>query len=152
MIPTLKQRGLKKFSQNTSIAVVAASRLIFAVARDGVLPLSGWIGKVDSSGQPTNAVRVMYIFGAILLCTILPSAVAFTSLVSAGGVPTIAAYGLIALLRLTMTPKAFRSSHYYLGRIGPLFYFIAAVFQALIVAVSNQPNITCFTDTCPFVG
>jgi translation initiation factor 5B len=29
--------------QNTSIVVVAASRLIFAVARDGVLPLSWWI-------------------------------------------------------------------------------------------------------------
>jgi hypothetical protein len=63
--------------------------------------------------------------------------VAFTSLISAGGVPTIAAYGLIALLRLTMTPKAFRSSRYYLGKLGPPFYLIAAIFQALIFAVSS---------------
>ncbi|TFY77862.1 hypothetical protein EWM64_g6149 [Hericium alpestre] len=43
---------------NTSIAIVAASRLIFAVARDGVLPFSWWIGRVDEQGQPKNAVTV----------------------------------------------------------------------------------------------
>ncbi len=71
---------------NTSIAVVAASRLVFAVARDGVLPGSSWIGKVTADGRPKNAVTVMGVFGAVLLCTILPSNVAFTSLISAGGI------------------------------------------------------------------
>lgn len=124
---------------NTSIAIVAASRLVFAVARDGVLPLSGWIGKVDSQGQPKNAVTVMFVFGAAILCTILPSQVAFTSLVSAGGVPTIAAYGLIALLRLTMTPNHFRMSHFLLGRFAMPFYAAAALFNGLIFAVMISP-------------
>ncbi|KAG9055362.1 hypothetical protein FS842_002427 [Serendipita sp. 407] len=124
---------------NTSIAIVAASRLIYAVARDGVLPLSGWIGQVTPDGQPRNAVRVMYIFGAILLCTILPSNVAFTSLISAGGVPTIAAYGLIALLRLVLTPDAFKTSHYRLGKLGRPFYAIAVLFQGLVFAVDISP-------------
>jgi amino acid transporter len=71
---------------NTSIAIVAASRLIFAVARDGVLPGSSWIGRVTEDGRPKNAVTVMGVFGAVLLCTILPSNVAFTSLISAGAI------------------------------------------------------------------
>lgn len=71
---------------NASIATVAASRLVFAVARDGVLPFSSWVGTVTDDGRPKNAVTVMYCFGAVLLCTILPSNVAFTSLVSAGGI------------------------------------------------------------------
>lgn len=71
---------------NASIATVAASRLVFAVARDGVLPFSSWVGRVTDDGRPKNAVTVMYCFGAVLLCTILPSNVAFTSLVSAGGI------------------------------------------------------------------
>jgi translation initiation factor 5B len=108
---------------------------VFAVARDGVLPLSGWIGTVDSKGQPRNAVTVIYIFAAILLCTIIPSQVAFTSLVSAGAVPTIAAYGLIALLRLTMTPDRFQSSHFKLGKYAKPFYVCAALFNALVFAV-----------------
>ncbi len=123
--------------QNTSIAIVAASRLIFAVARDGVLPLSGWIGTVTQDGQPRNAVRVMLVFGAVLLCVILPSNVAFTSLISAGGVPTIAAYGLIGLLRLTMTPKGFRSSKYHLGKVAPLLYLVVVVYQGIVFAVCS---------------
>lgn len=124
-------------TQNTSVAIVAASRLIFGVARDGVLPMSEWIGKVDSTGQPKNAVTVMYIFGACILCTILPSQVSFTSLVSAGGVPTIAAYGLISLLRLTMTRGRFKSSYFYLGKFGVPFYACAAVFNAIVFSVRH---------------
>lgn len=118
------------------MGIVAASRLVFAVARDGVLPLSGWIGQVDGEGQPRNAVTVIFIFAATILCTILPSQVAFTSLVSASGVPTIAAYGLIALLRLFMTPDRFQSSQFGLGKYAKPFYICAAAFNALIFAVS----------------
>lgn len=76
---------------NTSIAILAASRLIYGIARDGILPGSSWLRKVDSNGQPRNAVLFIGGVSSILLCTILPSTVAFTSLVSAGAVPTIAA-------------------------------------------------------------
>jgi translation initiation factor 5B len=108
------------------------------VARDGVLPLSGWIGRVTPDGQPRNAVTVIFLFGAAILCTIIPSQVAFTSLVSASGVPTIAAYGLIALLRLTMTPGKFQSSHFKLGRFATPFYVAAVLFNALIFSVMFQ--------------
>lgn len=131
--------SLRYHFQNTSVAIVAASRLVFAVARDGVLPFSGWIGKVDANGQPKNAVTVIFVFGAAILCTILPSQVAFTSLVSAGGIPTIAAYGLIALLRLTMTPDEFQSSHFRLGGFAKPFYLCAGLFNALIFAVRHFP-------------
>jgi translation initiation factor 5B len=132
-------------AQNTSIAVVASSRLIFAVARDGVLPLSSWMGRVNGDGQPRNAVTVMFVFAAVLLFSILPSQVAFTSLISAGGVPTIAAYGLIALLRLTMTPHAFKTSHFYLGRWAKPMYVCAVLFNGLVFSVrSSLPPVSVF--------
>jgi len=124
---------------NTSIAAVAASRLIFAVARDGVLPGSKWIGQVTMDGQPRNAVTVMFVFGAALLCTILPSQVAFTSLVSAGGVPTIAAYALIPLLRLFMTPNSFKSTHFRLGKFRKVMYLAAGIFNLFVLAVMLSP-------------
>ncbi|KAH9950143.1 hypothetical protein B0H21DRAFT_889299 [Amylocystis lapponica] len=124
---------------NTSVAVVASSRLIFAVARDGVLPMSGWIGRIDSQRQPRNAVTIMFAFGAAILCTILPSQVAFTSLTSAGGIPTTAAYGLIALLRLTMTPNDFKGSHFYLGRFRKPFYVAAVIFNGVVFATQISP-------------
>ncbi|CAL1710066.1 unnamed protein product [Somion occarium] len=124
---------------STSVAIVAASRLVFAVARDGVLPLSWWIGQVDSARQPRNAVTVMYIFGALILCTILPSQVAFFSLVSAGGIPTTAAYGLIAFLRLTITPDDFKTSHFYLGKWRKPFYVATILFNGLVFACQISP-------------
>ncbi|KAF9518418.1 hypothetical protein BS47DRAFT_1371047 [Hydnum rufescens UP504] len=124
---------------NTSIAILAASRLIFAIARDGVLPGSHWVGQVTAQGQPQNAVTVMGVFGVLLLCTILPSSVAFTSLISAGGVPTVAAYGLIALLRLTQTPYDFKSSRFGLGKFKIPFYISAVLWNGFLVAVYVSP-------------
>ena len=93
-------------------------------------------------------MTVMFIFGACILCTILPSQVAFTSLISAGGIPTTAAYGLIALLRLTMTPNDFKTSHFYLGRWRKPFYLAAVLFNGLIFAVSffSCSLKSCLTD------
>lgn len=137
----------------TSVSIVAASRLLFAVARDGVLPLSSWISQVDNSKQPRNAVTVMYVFGACLLCTILPSQVAFTSLISAGGIPTTAAYGLIALLRLFMTPNDFKSSKFKLGRFAKPFYVAAVLFNGLIFSVQVSPFFFPVTaETFNFAG
>ncbi|KAJ9097597.1 hypothetical protein QFC21_004631 [Naganishia friedmannii] len=124
---------------NASIATVAASRLVFAVARDGVLPFSSWVGRVTDDGRPKNAVTVMYCFGAVLLCTILPSNVAFTSLVSAGGIPTLAAYALIALCRLCFTPNSFKSTRFGLGVFARPFYAIAFVWNAILFAVYASP-------------
>ena len=100
--------------------------------------MSKWIGQVDAERQPRNAVTVMFLFGAALLCTILPSQVAFYSLISAGGIPTTAAYGLIALLRLTMTPNDFKGSYFYLGKWRKPFYVCAVLFNALVFSVSVQ--------------
>lgn len=126
--------------------------MIFAIARDGVLPFSSWIGQVTDDGQPRHAVTVMFVFGAALLCTILPSQVAFTSLISAGGVPTIAAYGLIATLRLFMTPNHFKSSYFYLGGFAKPFYVAAALFNGLLFAVMISPFYYPVTsDTFNFV-
>ena len=105
------------------------------MARDGVLPLSGWISRVNSDGQPKNAVTVIYIFSAVVQCTILASQVAFTSLMSAAIIPTVAAYGLIPLLRLTMTPNHFQSSHFRLGRFAKPFYVCAVLINGLLFAV-----------------
>ncbi|KAJ5089088.1 Thiamine transporter thi9 [Penicillium argentinense] len=123
---------------NTAIAIIAASRLVFAVARDGVLPFSGWVSQVHN-GQPRNAVIVVWGVAALVTCTILPSNVAFTSLVSAAGVPSAAAYGLICLGRLLCTPKRFPKPAWSLGRWSKPFQFIGVFWNGWVVAVLFSP-------------
>lgn len=124
---------------NTSIAILAASRLVFAIARDGILPGSSWIGKVDKDGQPKNAVLFVGILAAVLLCPILGSAFAFTSLVSAGAVPTIAAYALIPLLRLTCTPGQFKDAQWSTGRFSTFFCIVAVIFNTFLMIILLSP-------------
>ncbi|KAL8292848.1 hypothetical protein RQP46_000542 [Phenoliferia psychrophenolica] len=125
--------------QNTSLAITAASRLVFAIARDGILPGSQWIGKVDANGQPRNAVIFIGLVSGTLLCSILPSAAAFTSLVSAGAVPTIAAYALIPILRLVFTRGAFAEAKWSNGRFSIPFCIVAAVFNTFLLTVLFSP-------------
>ncbi|KAL4794937.1 amino acid permease-domain-containing protein [Aspergillus venezuelensis] len=123
---------------NTAVAIVAASRLVFAVARDGVLPFSSWVSKVHN-GQPRNAVIVVWVVASIITCTLLPSDVAFTSLVSAAGVPSAAAYGLICLARLFCTPKRFPKPAWSLGRLSKPFQVIGVFWNGWVVAVLFSP-------------
>ena len=124
---------------NTTVAGVASSRLIWAVARDGVLPFSGWISQVSAKKEPKNAIIVMHTVAALLLCTILPSPVAFTSLVSAAGVPTITAYALIAAGRFFFTPHSFQHSAWSLGRWSRPLTFITLVWNLYLAAILFSP-------------
>ncbi|KZF25178.1 putative amino acid permease [Xylona heveae TC161] len=126
---------------NTAIAIVASSRLVFAVARDGVLPFSSWVAQVSPEGQPRNAVIVVYAVAALITCTILPSAVAFTSLISAAGVPSAAAYGLICFGRVFLTPNNFPKARWSLGRFSKPFQFIGIFWNGWVVAVLFSPYI-----------
>lgn len=124
---------------NTTIAGVASSRLIWAVARDGVLPFSGWVSQVSVRKEPRNAIIVMHVVAALLLCTILPSPVAFTSLVSAAGVPTITAYALIAFGRTFLTPNYFQNASWSLGKWSRPMTFIAFVWNLYLACVLFSP-------------
>lgn len=124
---------------NTTIAGVASSRLIWAVARDGVLPFSGWISQVSEKKEPKNAIIVMHAVAALLLCTILPSPVAFTSLVSAAGVPTITGYALICFGRFFITPHNFKHARFNLGKWSRPMTLIACVWNLYLAAVLFSP-------------
>ncbi|KAL9091328.1 MAG: hypothetical protein Q9165_004962 [Trypethelium subeluteriae] len=136
---TLGQGGQVFMVINTTVAGVASSRLIWAVARDGVLPFSGWISAVSEKKEPRNAIIIMHAVAALLLCTILPSPVAFTSLVSAAGVPTITAYALICFGRTFITPNEFKHARWSLGRFSRPLTFIALIWNLYLAGVLFSP-------------
>lgn len=125
---------------DTSLSIVASSRLVFAVARDGVLPFSGWLRKVDSHGQPTNAVTFIFLISAALLCSNLPSAVAFTSLLSAAAVPTIMAYAAVAFGRLFLSKNDFPKSEWSLGKLSKPFQLITFLWNLFTAVILFSPK------------
>jgi len=123
---------------NMVVCIVAASRLVFAIARDGVLPGSSWIGKVGPDGVPRNATTFIGGIAFVLLCIVLANVTAFNSLISCGAVPTIAAYGLIALLRIINKTDISRAV-WSTGRWSKLLLWVTVPWCAFITATLLSP-------------
>ncbi len=125
---------------NTSISMVAVSRLVFAIARDSVFPFSEKLCRVSKSKQPHNAVIFIGCISALLLCTQLPSQVAFLSLTSTSAAGSIAAYGLVGFGRAFITNKTFQPSFFALGKFGVLFAIITFIWNGFAFAVLCSPQ------------
>ncbi|KAL7420601.1 hypothetical protein Q5752_004552 [Cryptotrichosporon argae] len=130
---------------STSCAVTASSRLIFAIARDGILPGSAWISTPNTAGQPRNAITVIAIISTLLLLISVGSEVGFTSLMSAGATTSISAYAVIAICRLTITPDDFRNTKYGLGRWRRPAYALAFAFNVFLLIAMYAPLYFPFT-------
>lgn len=125
---------------NTSISMVAVSRLVFAIARDSVFPFSDLLCRVSKSKQPHNAVIFIAVIAALLLCTQLPSQVAFASLTSTSAAGSIAAYGIVGFGRAFITRKSFRPSFFGLGKFGVIFAIITFMWNGLAFAALCAPQ------------
>ncbi|GIJ86738.1 hypothetical protein Asppvi_005633 [Aspergillus pseudoviridinutans] len=125
---------------NTSISLVAVSRLVFAIARDSVFPFSSALCRVSKSRQPHNAVIFISICAALLLCTQLPSQVAFYSLTSTSAAGSIAAYGLVGFGRAFITRKSFRPGFWDLGRAGVLCAIVTFIWNSFAFSVLCAPQ------------
>ena len=125
---------------NTSISLVAVSRLVFAVARDGVFPFSDVLSRVSKSKQPHNAVIFISTIAALLLCTQLPSQVAFSSLISTSAAGSIAAYGLLGLGRTFITRKSFRPGFWDMGWFGVVAAIVTFLWNGFAFAVLCAPQ------------
>jgi amino acid transporter len=125
---------------NTSISMVAVSRLVFAIARDSVFPFSDALCRVSRSKQPHNAVIFIAIIAALLLCTQLPSQVAFLSLTSTSAAGSIAAYGLVGFGRAFITRRTFKPSFFNLGAFGVMMAVVTFLWNGFAFAVLCAPQ------------
>lgn len=129
---------------NPSISMAAVSRLVFAIARDSIFPFSEALCSVSKSKQPHNAVIFTGAIAALLLCTQLPSQVAFLSLTSTSAAGSIAAYALVGFGRAFITQKTFQPSFFDLGRFGVLFAVVTFIWNGFAFAVLCAPQ---YSDT-----
>jgi amino acid transporter len=125
---------------NTSISLVAVSRLVFAIARDSVFPFSERLCRVSKDKQPHNAVIFIATIAALLLCTQLLSQVAFYSLISTSAAGSLAAYAIVGFGRAFVTRKSFKPSFFSLGKFGFVFAVITCIWNLFAFAVLCAPQ------------
>jgi amino acid transporter len=97
--------------------MVAASRVTFAYARDGVFPFSKFIATVNANTRtPVNAVLVNCSIGICLLFLIFGGPLAAGALFSIGAIAAFVAFTIPIFIRVFVAPKRFRPGPWHLGR------------------------------------
>ncbi|MGW3964703.1 amino acid permease [Amycolatopsis sp. NPDC005003] len=126
-------------------SVTANSRMIYAFARDGAIPGSGFWHKINKRTQtPTNAVWLAAGGALILALPYLWSATAYAAVTSIAVVGLYVAYVIPVFLRVRRG-DSFEPGPWSLGRWGKPIGIIATVWVALIFVLFMLPQVSPVT-------
>ncbi|KZT57204.1 amino acid transporter [Calocera cornea HHB12733] len=124
--------------------MVAASRVTYAYARDGVFPLSDRIwSKVNKTTQtPVNAVWMNTVIGILLMLLIFAGPLAIGAIFSIGAIGAYVAFTLPVTLRTFVVGNRFRPGPWHLGRFSYASGVIATSFTLLMMPILCFPTVT----------
>ncbi|KAJ7908720.1 amino acid/polyamine transporter I [Mycena leptocephala] len=133
---------------------LAASRQTFAFARDGALPFSSWIYRMNKfSGTPVNAVWVVTGVAFILTLLVFAGPTAITTIFS---LPIVAQYlsYIIPIFCRFAFKNDFTPGPFYTGRLAPIsiFSLVWMVFMMIVFMFPATPIISSvsmnYTSAC----
>jgi amino acid transporter len=126
----------------SAAVIVGSSRQTYAFARDGAMPFSKWLNKLNASKVPANAVWFNIAFAAILGIPYLFSEVAFETIVSINTISANISYFIPIWLRITMARKRFQKGPYHMGSMSIPCGVIACTWIAFTSALFILPTVS----------
>ncbi|KAM7484601.1 hypothetical protein LguiA_000610 [Lonicera macranthoides] len=120
-------------------SITSNSRMTYAFARDGAMPLSSFWHKVNKQEVPINAVWLSASISFCMALTSLGSTVAFQAMVSIATIGLYIAYALPIFFRVTLARKSFVPGPFNLGCFGILVGWIAVLWVATISVLFSLP-------------
>ena len=121
---------------------MASSRVVYAYSRDGALPGSRWLKKVNHrTHTPVNAVWFVLTLGALLGLLMFASPVAIGAVFSIGAIAQYVAFTLPIALKLFVVGDRFRPGPWHLGRFSKPVGVIACAYVVLMVPVLCFPAV-----------
>lgn len=120
--------------------MTSASRVIYAISRDGLLPFSHLWRKTNKGKMPVNAVYLALVLSIILSCSILGSSVAFTALTATATIAINVSYGIPIAARVFVQGRNFKQAEYSLGRYSRPIGFAMVIWIAFLFVVFCLPQ------------
>ncbi|KAA6412389.1 MAG: amino acid transporter [Lasallia pustulata] len=144
-----QKAGLAMFSLNIIAqffvgqgCTVASSRVVYAYSRDGALPGSRWLKKVNRiTKTPVNAVWFVLTLAALLGLLMFASPVAIGAVFSIGAIAQYVAFVFPVALKLFVVGDKFRPGPWHLGRFSKPVGAIACAWVVLIIPVLCFPAV-----------
>ncbi|KAM3328493.1 amino-acid permease BAT1 isoform X1 [Capsicum galapagoense] len=137
--------GLAVFFAGMS-SLTSNSRIAYAFSRDGAMPFSSQLQKVNKQEVPINAVWMSAFVAFCMALTSLGSLVAFQAMTSIATIGLYIAYAIPIFLRLTLGRKTFSRGRFNLGRYGTIIGWISVLWVALISVLFSLPVSYPITD------
>ncbi|MCJ1478073.1 hypothetical protein MMC13_006748 [Lambiella insularis] len=121
---------------------IASSRVVYAYSRDGALPGSRWLKRVNHvTHTPVNAVWFVLALGALLGLLMFASPVAIGAVFSIGAIAQYVAFTLPIALKLFVVGDKFRPGPWHLGRFSKPVAAVACAYVVVMVPVLCFPAV-----------
>jgi amino acid transporter len=122
--------------------VTSTSRILYAFARDGAVPLSNVWGRVNKYFEaPVNAVWCVVTLCFILGLPMLHSYVAFAAITSIGVIGLYISYLIPIGLRLLVSEERFPRGPFHLGRFSKIVAAVAFCWALFAVVMFILPQV-----------
>ncbi|KAF9157857.1 hypothetical protein DFQ26_008255 [Actinomortierella ambigua] len=126
-----------------SALTLASSRMVYAFARDGALPLSKYLRRLDKKKSPVAAVWFNIAFSLILGVPYMWSDEVYTAIVSVNTIASSVSYLIPILCRIILARKTFQRGPFHLGRfsipVGIVASLWICVTSVLFVCPTEYP-------------
>jgi amino acid transporter len=121
---------------------LASSRQVFAFSRDGALPFSGWIYRINKiSGTPVNSAWFSTGISALLGLLGLINAAAVGAIFSLSVIGASIAYGIPVIARLCAPKEQFKPGPWYLGDFwSPVVGWSSTLYLVFISVIVCIPS------------
>ncbi|KZV85289.1 amino acid permease [Exidia glandulosa HHB12029] len=121
---------------------ISCSRLAFAYARDGLLPASRLVSRVNRhTSTPVNACIFNFIANTAHLCLIFAGPIAVGAIFSAGAVGAYFAFIMPVFLRCFFAGDRWRPGPWNLGRWGKPVGYYACAYVSLMLPILCFPAV-----------
>lgn len=129
-----------------SALTLGSSRMIYAFARDGATPFSGWLSRINKKTQtPIYAVWFNIVFAAVVGLLYIVNETAFNAIVSINTIASSLAYFIPIFLRLTVARNKFQKGPFHLGPFSDIINFISCfwiLFTSVLFVCPTQYPVT----------
>ncbi|KAI1406899.1 amino acid transporter [Hypoxylon sp. FL1857] len=120
----------------------AASRCVYAFARDGAIPGSQWWKKIDHrlDDVPLNAMMLSMVVQIVLGVIYFGSSAAFNAFSGVGVIALTASYGAPIVVSMLNGRQTVRTGSFYLGSLGWFYNVIAVGWTLLAIPLFCMPS------------
>lgn len=126
-----------------SSCMLAASRVTYAYARDGMFPLSRWWKKVHPlTSTPVNAVWVNMVAGQLLLLLMFAGDTAIGAVFSVNAISSFVAFTAPTLLKITYGRNTFVPGPWNLGPLSTPIGWVSVAFVAVMIPILCFPTVS----------